>query len=140
MLCQRLFRSARSRISHHRASPPIRGPFGPARCRYPNPVQHRAYRPINYRHFLTSWNTLREWVRTPLFYYNVAGISLLCGLFYAHYLERVPVSHFDFGLKRHTKIYKSLGIWTFTLQHHLFTLGRTISQETLARVYGGVRG
>src|ERR1700761_9804828 len=55
-------------------------------------TQSRSYRvPINYRMLLTSWNTLRLWMWSPMFYFNLAGICGLCGLFYAYHLERVPV-------------------------------------------------
>lgn len=53
--------------------------------------QIRQYRAVNHRQLLVAWNTLRLWIRTPLFYYHIAGIGVFSGLFYVLHLERVPV-------------------------------------------------
>jgi hypothetical protein len=139
MLSRRLSRCIYSQSSHQALGQHTPIPFRSAQCRFPSAAQRRAYRPINYRHFLTSWNTLRLWIKTPLFYYNVAGVSLLCGLFYYSYLERVPVSEDLVECIIVTDFFGPLGIWAFTLQHRLLPLGGTACQEALPTIPGHLR-
>ena len=91
MLLSRFFRlrvTQCSRFSLHlqpRSPNPARWQDGFRRTPY------RAYRVVTPRQLLMGWNTVRLWFWSPLFYYNLAGIGLLCGGFYLYHLERVPV-------------------------------------------------
>lgn len=50
------------------------------------------YRVVNHRQLLASWNVVRLWTREPLFYFNLAAIAGVSGLFYLYHRERVPFS------------------------------------------------
>lgn len=121
MLAQRFFRSAFARTQrfYYRSPWPTRIPRTAYRWQRPGHIHQRAFRAINHRHLINSWNTLRVWVQEPLFYYNVAGITLLCGLFYAYYLERVPVGHQYLTCESSPNNYDHLDIKSLTFQHDL---------------------
>lgn len=56
--------------------------------------QRRAYsqRPFQYRRFQQTGSLLRRWAARPTFYYEIGGVGLACGGFYAYNLETVPIS------------------------------------------------
>lgn len=50
-----------------------------------------AYGRYNYQRFQSTTGLLKRWAARPTFYYEVGGIGVACGGFYAWNLEEVPV-------------------------------------------------
>ncbi|KAK3056645.1 metalloendopeptidase [Extremus antarcticus] len=95
MLLPRLLRPFQLR--QHRS--PFARQHGFVRLPLPHPgvhgraAQFRGYRAVNHRQLLASWNALRLWFKDPLFYFHIAGIGGLWGLYYVYNLDRVPITH-----------------------------------------------
>ena len=102
---------------------------------YLSRTSSREYRVVTYRQLLTSWNTISLWFWSPLFYYNVAGIGILCGGFYLYHLERVPVRKAVPNIRvLWSMLLTSLphiDVRTLTLQHRLSALGGAVRQSVI---------
>lgn len=82
----------RSRVLHHQSPLTARLRQQPQTPWQLRNRTYASYGRFNYQRFQSTSGLLRRWANRPTFYYEVGGIGVACGGFYAWNLEEVPVS------------------------------------------------